>query len=598
MVITTLLKRWCLALGLGMVALPSVGAEVVFNAGNFPDEGVEYLRGASLVLQTAENPESTAQDLVAAARADYGRMVGALYQLGHYGGSVSIRVDGREAADISPLAGPTRIDRISVQVEPGPTFTFGTARITPLSPATALPEGFTKGQRAFSKTIEEAATAGIEGWRNIGHAKAGIEAETVTADHRNSTILADIRLRPGPRLLFGNLNIGKPGKVRPNRVREIAGLPTGKVFSPAKLEQASDRLRRTGAFRSVVLEEADQIGPGDTLDINATLVDAKPKRVGLGVELSSLEGVTLSGFWMHRNLLGGAERLRFEAEVSGIGGDSGGIDYMLSARFDRPATFTPDTSFFVEASLEELNDPNYKERNARIGTGLTHLISRKLTGELGIAYQYSEITDTFGSRTLDHLLLPARLTFENRNEPLNATSGSFVDLELTPFYGIRDNVAGARVYLDVRGYREFGPDDRFVFAARGQMGSVLGAGLTEVPSDMLFYSGGAGTVRGQPYQSLGVDLGPGMQIGGRSFLGLSAELRSKLFGPWSVVGFADTGFVGQDSWGAKNGGWHSGAGVGARYDTGFGPIRVDVATPLDSGAGSDFELYIGIGQAF
>jgi translocation and assembly module TamA len=115
---------------------------------------------------------------------------------------------------------------------------------------------------------------------------------------------------------------------------------------------------------------------------------------------------------------------------------------------------------------------------------------------------------------------------------------------------------------------------------------------------MLFFSGGAGTVRGQGYQSLAVDLGNGARLGGRSFLALSAEMRVDLFSEWSVVGFADTGFIGQDALGQVNGNWHSGAGFGVRYDTGFGPIRVDVATPLDNDAGQDFELYIGIGQAF
>ena len=110
-------------------------------------------------------------------------------------------------------------------------------------------------------------------------------------------------------------------------------------------------------------------------------------------------------------------------------------------------------------------------------------------------------------------------------------------------------------------------------------------------------SGGAGTVRGQSYKSLAVNLGPGLRIGGRSFAALSAELRARVKDKWSVVGFADAGFVGADSW-WDDGSTHYGAGFGVRYDTGLGPIRVDIATPLGSDAGDDIELYIGIGQAF
>lgn len=227
-----------------------------------------------------------------------------------------------------------------------------------------------------------------------------------------------------------------------------------------------------------------------------------------------------------------------------------------------------------------------------------HRFNDKLTGETGIAYQYSEIDDDLGSRSLEHLLFPASLTYDGRNDPLNATDGWYAKLEGTPFIGLDTETIGARLYADARSYVGLGEDDRFVIAGRLQLGSVSGADLSEVPPEMLFFSGGAGTVRGHSYQSLAIDLGGGNRIGGRSFLALSSELRTKINDVWSVVAFADTGFVGQDSWGTENGDWHSGAGLGARYNTGIGPIRVDLATPLDGGAGEDFELYIGIGQAF
>ncbi len=594
----TKIKRWALALlfcGHGFVA---AAAEAVVEVATFPEDQADYLRGASLVVQTAANPEATPQDLVAAARADYGRMVGALYELGYYGGVVSVLIDGREAANISPIDGPLSVEQITVRVDPGPLFRFSKAQIAPVAPGTELPEGFKTGQPALSRRINDATSAAVEGWREAGHAKADITQQSVTADHRDATLSADIRLAPGPRLTFGALNIAENGKLKPRRIREIAGLPSGDVFSPEELEDAAVRLRRTGAFRSVVLSEAETIGPGDTLDINATLVDSKPRRVGAGIELFSLEGLALSGFWMHRNLLGGAERLRVEAEISGIGGDSGGEDYRLSTRFDRPATFTPDTGLFIETVIEEQDDPDYRERTARVGAGLTHIFSDTLTGELGVAYQYTEVDDDFGSRTLEHVLLPARLTFDNRDDPLNATRGLYLDLDVTPFAGLGNSGSGGRIYVDARSYRSFGSSDKLVFAARAQLGSVIGAGLAEVPPGMLFFSGGAGTVRGQSYQSLAVELPGNLRVGGRSFFGFSGEVRNKLSGPWSVVGFADSGFIGKNSWGTENGEWHAGAGLGVRYDTGFGPVRVDVGTPLGDDAGKDFELYIGIGQAF
>ncbi|MBK1635596.1 hypothetical protein CKO19_07595 [Rhodovulum adriaticum] len=103
-------------------------------------------------------------------------------------------------------------------------------------------------------------------------------------------------------------------------------------------------------------------------------------------------------------------------------------------------------------------------------------------------------------------------------------------------------------------------------------------------------------MRGQPYQSLAVDLGGGNRVGGRAFAALSAEARLALSGPIGVVAFADAGYVAADIDGP--GDWHSGAGLGVRYNTGFGPIRLDVAAPTGGGTGDGVQLYIGIGQAF
>lgn len=584
-----------LCLGLGG---PSFATEVIFQLPPRAQGLGGHLTDASLSVQAAAGEDSTPQDILAAAQADYARLVSALYEVGRYGAVVSIRVDGREAAEISPFDAPARIGRIVIRIEPGPLFTFSTTRLAPLAPGTRLPEEFRPGRPAFSEFIGDAISASAVAWREAGHAKVSIADQRIAANHRNARLSAEITLAPGPRLTFGNLVVRETGNVRPERIRAIAGLPEGEVYHPDEVEEASRRLRRTGAFRSVVLEEAEAIGPGNTLDIEATLIDAKPRRFGFGAEISSLEGLSVSSFWLHRNLFGGAERLRIEGEVKGIGGDSGGIDYIFSTRFERPATFNPDTDFFAEIEAKELNEPDYRQRYIRAGAGLTYIFSEELTGEAGIAYQYADIDDALGSRRLEHVFLPARLTYDTRDDPLDATEGAFLDLDVTPFAGIDNDGLGARALLDARTYLGFGEGDRFVFASRAQIGTVNGASLTEVPPDMLFFSGGAGTVRGQPYQSLGIPVAPGLQVGGRSFAALSAELRAQVKGKWSAVAFADAGFVGADSWWDDGGQTHYGAGFGVRYDTGLGPIRVDLATPLGSNAGEEVELYIGVGQAF
>ena len=413
-----------------------------------------------------------------------------------------------------------------------------------------------------------------------------------------SSLSAEITLAPGPRLRFGELIAQGASRVRPERIRAIAGLPSGAVYTPEAVARAGERLRETGAFRSVVMEEAEEIRPGEQIDIIARLVDARPRRIGLGAEIASFEGITISGFWLHRNLFGGAERLRIDAEIGGIGGNSGGHDYRLSTRFERPATLTPDTDLILDARAQDLDEPGYGERSLRVGAGLKHRFNERLSGEATLDYQHSEITDALGPRNLEHLFLPVSLTRDTRDDRLDARRGTYFSAELTPFAGLNNGALGARTHLDMRAYLRVAGREGLVFATRAQIGNILGASLAGLPPEMMFFSGGAGTVRGHGYQSLGVVLAPGVKLGGRSFAAVSAELRAALRGPWSVVGFADAGFVGRDSDWDDPGNTHAGAGLGLRYETGLGPIRVDLATPLDSDAGRRFELYIGIGQAF
>jgi translocation and assembly module TamA len=590
------------AAALAWGGLPASALTVGFAAPGASEAFEQRLQDASLVISAAREGDATSQDLLAAAQADYARMVGVLYARGYFDGEVRIRVNRQEAAEIPPLRAPDEIERIDIIVTRGEAFRFDRARVAPLPRGAELPEDFAIGKRAQGELVGAATRAGVTAWRDEGHAKAAVAGQDIVADHATSTLSADVTLDPGPQLRFGDLVIDQgdePSTVREGRIRKIAGLPTGKTFSAEQQEEAADRLRRTGAFRSVVLQEAETPNPDGTLDMVTRVSDAPPRRIGAGVELGSSEGVTVSGFWLHRNLLGGAERLRLDAMVGGIGGRDGGIDYRLGARIDRPATFTPDTGAFLLANIEQEDEDNFRERRAEIGGGITHRFSGETTAEAGLTYQYSEIRDDLGERELQHLLFPLRGTTDQRDDPLNPTDGVYLDLSVTPFIRLDESAAGSRFFADLRDYYTFGGSDGVTLAGRAQLGSIAGASIRDIPANMLFYSGGAGTVRGQRYESLGVDLPGGGTVGGRSFAGFSAELRGMVGQNFQAVAFADTGFVGEDALGSGEGQWHSGAGLGARYFTAVGPIRVDVATPIGGDdAGSQVELYIGIGQAF
>ncbi len=558
------------------------------------------LEAASLLVALQTGEPKNSQDVLAAAKADYQRLVTALYRYGHYAPVVTIQLDGREAAGISPINPPASIRAATISVRPGPAFRFGRATIAPVALDTELPEDFRPGAIARVDILRDTAAAGIDGWRAKGYAKARVSDQRITARHEQAQLDAQIALDPGPQLRFGRLIITGNEDVRTRRVEKIAGLPTGKVFSPEEIDRATTRLRRTGTFRVVALTEAEEIGPNNTIDVTAQVVEAPPRRIGFGAEISSLEGLGLSAFWLHRNLLGGAERFRIEGDVSGIGGQSGGTDYRIGVRIDRPATFNEDTDFFIATELERLDEVNFQSKQFSLEAGIKRYATEKRTYTFGLGFRTADTTDAFGTRSYSILTAPASAVFDYRNDRLSATEGYYAELSLTPFYSLRGTENGLRTYADIRGYKSVGRDDRLTFALRGQLGSVTGPGLNTAPADFLFYSGGGGTVRGQEYQSLGVDLGGGNEVGGRSFLGLSGEIRLKTGDKLSVAGFYDLGYIGPEAFpDGSTGEWHSGAGVGIRYDTGIGPIRLDVGLPVSGpGDNNGFEVYIGIGQAF
>ncbi|WP_323766027.1 autotransporter assembly complex family protein [Marinovum sp.] len=555
---------------------------------------------ASSVLNSLETSDETLpRDVVAAARADYTRLVETLYAQGYYSAVVRISIDGREAALIDPFQTPAAIGEVVIFVDPGQRFRLGQAEIAPLAGDNPPVEEFRSGAPALATVVRDAAQTAVRDWRERGFPKAEIADQSIAARHPSAQLDVAVAIAPGRRALFGDTEIAGKTAVREGRVRQIAGLPKGDRYAISEVERAASRLRKTGTFQSVQIDQAGPVAEDGTIDMEITVIDRKPRRIGAGIEYSTFDGLNLTGFWLHRNFLGGAERFRIEGEVSEIGLQAEGIDYALSFRFERPAVYGPDTLFFAEAGLAYEDEPDYLERRAELTVGVSQQFNEHLTGELGLGLSYSEVTDRFATpettRTLQVVSLPVALTFDKRDDALDATSGFYLRGTATPFYETVEGQPGAHLTFDGRAYRAFGEDERLVTATRLQLGALLGPEAEDAPPGMLFYSGGGGTVRGQPYRSLDAEYN-GSSLGGRSFAATSGELRYGVTDKIGVVAFADAGYVAPEIF--EDGDWHAGAGLGLRYTTPVGPIRLDVAGPVAGDTGEGVQIYIGIGQAF
>ena len=319
------------------------------------------IKGASRLIADEEKAASGSGGLLAKARGDYRRILMALYGEGRYGGTISIQVDGQEAANLPPDTQLPDTSKVVISVDPGPQFLFARASINDLAPPTddrrdqvQSPEkaGFKSGELAKSGAILKAERLAVEAWRQQGYAKAKVTREDIVADHEGNVVNADITLEPGQVAHYGPVKVQGTARMDPEFVAYMTDLKPGQEYDPDDIERARRRLARMDVFRSTSIQEAQEISRDGILPIDLIVQERKPRRFGFGGSYSTLDGAGVEAFWMHRNLFGKAERLRFDAKVSGIGGsqdnsyDPKNFTYLLGTTFTKPGVFTPDTDLF------------------------------------------------------------------------------------------------------------------------------------------------------------------------------------------------------------------------------------------------------------
>lgn len=571
------------------------------------------LKSASSLWNNREDPASGQAGLISRAKGDYRRILAALYDAGYYGGYISITLHGREAADLTLATDLPAPVPVTVSIDTGPAFLFGALSfVNPPPPPdqrrsrapTFASIDFQTGQPARASIVDRASVLAVGQWRNRGHPKAAETGREVIADHADDTLDVRLALDPGREAHYGPRKVTGTTRVDPEFIEFMTGLPEGRRFSADEVADSEARLGRLGVFRTTRIEEAPEILPDGGLPLTIKVEDRKPRTLGFGGTYSTLDGLGLEAYWLHRNLLGRAEQLRFDASVSGLleSINPDDFDYSLGVSFLKPGVYRPDTNFVTGALAQRLDYDNYRETSIGANIGVTQQFGNRLTGDLGLNASRARFEDIFGTREFTILGITGNLTYDSRNDPLDATRGIYVSGMVQPFYEAERDNPGIRGTIEGRAYKSLVGEDKFVMAGRLKLGSYYGPGAAESPPDLLFFTGGGGSVRGYAYRSIGVPTtvdGSEGTVGGRGLFEGSAEARLRFTDTMGAVGFADAGFVTANPRFAGDNELRVGVGAGFRYFTGFGPLRVDVATPLDRRPqDSIIALYIGIGQAF
>ncbi|MEN0087707.1 MAG: autotransporter assembly complex family protein [Pseudomonadota bacterium] len=588
----------------------SVTVNVAPGQSGQSDDLGKIVKGASELWNDRSTPASGSAGLLNKAQGDYRNILAALYNDGRYGGSISITWQGQEVSDL-PLT--TKLPdgaEILVSVTPSEQYRFGRASVEN-APSTSADgerfgvrlerEGYASGAVARASSANKAERLAVDGWRAQGYAKARIEDRQFAARHPERELDATIVAAPGRLARYGETTVTGTQRMNAAFVARQAALKPGDIYDPEDFKRARARLQRLGVFDSQRFVEADEIGANGILPLTLQVKERKLRRFGVGATVSTIDGLSAEAFWLHRNLWGRAERLRFDGRVSGVGTtfDPTKLDYLFSTELVLPGRFHPDLDLTLRTFAEREVLDTYTATKAETSIGADYFATETWTLDGRAFANYGRYNDAYGIRNFGIVGVEGGVEFDSRDNKLDATKGFLATAELAPFYEWQFGNFAVKAEGEGRAFAGLGEDARTVLAGRLKLGAIAGAPLSQLPSDTTFLAGGGASVRGFAYRSIGVS-GPGNQtVGGRSVLEASAEIRQGVTENIGLVGFVDVGTVGTGAFPNFNDNLRVGAGLGLRYKTGLGPIRLDVALPVVRKSGdSRFGIYAGIGQAF
>ena len=583
----------------------------------------ENLIQASHLFSLKDRPPASLVGLERRASTDNERLKTVLRAAGYYHSTISITLDPQ-----------TRPYPVRVSVTPGVRYRFQDSRIA-VEPEDGLPAGIVPApadlglvddQPAQAQQVREAEERLVRHLNEQGYAYARIVRRQVVADHDKAALLVTLTVEPGPPVRFGPVRIQGLEAVEPSLVEGRLPWREGEAYHPGELETARERIGALGVFDEVRVRLGERSGEtpaagwkpesapaGPTQErsgpeaehaapVEISVHERKRRFVGASVSLSTTDGLAAGAYWGHRNLFGGGERLQLAAEVGRVTRKKlvGENDLELSAEFRKP-DFLALRQTLVLAGLVVEEKPAAYTRDAAIASiRLERVLQEGVLAGGGLLLEQSRITDADGPGHNSLAGVPLSLSLDATDDPLDPHNGFRSSLELTPYFQTGDeNNAFVSGRLTQTGYLDLSGDGRYVLAGRFSLGAVLDQETRQIPADKRFYAGGGGSIRGYGYQKVGPRDAWGEPRGGRSLVEVGAELRIKVSETVGLVPFLDGGNVYASTVPSFSQPLRWGAGMGVRYYSDLGPLRLDVGLPLNRQTGdSPWELYLSLGQAF
>jgi translocation and assembly module TamA len=586
--------------------------------------------------------------LIGRARGDLDRLKTVLESFGYYQSYVDISIDGLPLDDPGlgeELTARAKDNdaRVKITFSLGPLYHLRKVEIqgeVTQSAESAL--GLGSGAPAVASEVLAAGERLLTALQDEGYAFAKVDPPVAYEDPPNRVLDVSFHVATGSRVQIGPIRVKGLKKMKESFVRKRLLVHTGEQYGTTKIEAARKDLLAVGVFSSVSVRIGTAPDRSGSVPVTFQIRERLQHTMSVSGAYSSDLGGSTGVNWTNRDISGSADSLALSASAINLGGGTAtnGIGYDATGKYQLPDFGHRDQS--VQVSLAALSQSldAYDQKAFTVGLGLNRRLSSIWSASIGFNVERERIlqhectvsqncvleqictpTDspppqpcTFQTfhYTLVALPISALYNTTGLDSPLeDARKGMRISMSVTPTFSIGHpstrffvTQASVSLYLDLHnlGLREV--PGRSVLALRALAGLAAGASQFSLPPDQRFYAGGSGTIRGYRYQSVGPQFPDGNPVGGTAINAGTAEYRQRIGTNFGTAFFLDGGNVSK-SLSPFNGTLRFGTGAGVRYYTPIGPIRVDIAVPLNKRPrtatyqGDDsFEIYIGLGQAF
>ena len=569
---------------------------------------VDTFRNTSILYRLQETPPDSVTGLEQRLAVALNEARDVLHSYGYYAGRVRGKVERAPAADATK-GGKSPKAVVRVIFMPGPQYRMGKTTVSakippglkdeeprayknlPLSLAAA---GLDEGAPALAADVLAAVDRAREAFLNNGFPFAETTSTRYVADHTNRTLDAEVHIAPGEFVRMGDIERQGAETVRDSYIENMRIWRKGRPWNQARIETLRENLRATGLFQSIDIIPAKHEDAEGNRPVALTLAGAPERTVSAALKYHSDFGPGFQANWEHRNLTGRGDSLRLTLPLW--------LDMQeFTANYRLPFFLRKDQDFIAGGGVLNQDTDAYRVSSGAFSAGIERRLSRWWSAFVKGSVEGGTIKEP-DEPSREYLMfgLPLGLTYDNTRSLLDAVKGERVMLAVTPYTGEYDkNFNAVRTRLEAQTFVPLVGEDKLVLALRGVLGAIAGADSGDVPPSVRFYSGGGGSVRGYEYQSIGPRNDKDKPLGGGSLAEMSAEARYKFTPEWGAVAFVDGGTVYDNVFDNATQSMRFGAGVGLRIYTAIGPIRVDLATPLNPRDDDDpLQFYISIGQSF